>query len=360
MLRSALLPALAAVAWTLASPARAAAQPTPTVRPIPDAIALGPSTCLEKKAIADQVGMWLGRREIDARLEITVEDAANGVRFTVKRDGVTLGERTLGVKKVPCEEIHAALGLGVASAIDATLLTGLGVVPPPAEPPPTPPPPTDAAAPPPAAAQAPYVPTLMTDRGGIAFPPPAPLPPRPEAPNGPRKPPIFSAGVEGMVLIEVLPKVTLGFVPSAEMTIVRGFDLRLSGLVTGVTTIDIGGGTADTALLAGRFDACGVFYLKGDIGRLRGCVGLIAGGVDAAGSGFDDPRTVVSPWVAPSLRADVKWQIVKLFGLMFGVEGYFPGLKPEIQTVHGDGTLADAIAFPLAGVGLSFGPQLTF
>lgn len=346
---------IAALVALVALPARA----QPSSRPISDAIVLGPSNCLEKKEISDQVAMWLGRREIDQRLEITIDDAAKGVRFTVKRDGVTLGERTLDVKRVPCEEIHAAVGLGVASAIDATILGSLGIPPAPAIPD-TPTPRTEPAPPPPRVSLEPYVPTIMTERGPVLFPPTRPLSPLEPLPPAPRKGPVFTLSLSGMVLIEVLPKVTLGVVPSAELTVFRGFDLRLSALATGETTLDVGGGTADTGLVAGRLDACAVLYIKDDIGRLRGCAGLIAGGVTAEGAGFDDPRAVVSPWVAPSVRADVRWSIVPIFGLVIGVEGFFPGLKPEIQTVDGTGKVFDVVEFPLAGVGVSFGPSLTF
>ncbi|MFO0618620.1 MAG: hypothetical protein U0414_38870 [Polyangiaceae bacterium] len=347
---------LALAVVTLAS---RSARAEPATRPIGEAITLGPSTCLERKPVAEQIAMWLGRPDIDARLDITIEDASSGVRFTVKRDGVMLGERTLDVKRVPCEQIHAALGLGVAAAIDATVLTSLGIPHAPAEPPlKTPAPPTDVAPPP--ASLTPYTPTLGTDRGPVAYPPPTALPPPTPTPPGPRKAPIFSATLEGIVLIEVLPKVTLGVVPAAELTVVRGFDLRLSALATGQTTVDIGGGTADTGLIAGRLDACAVLYLKDDIGRLRGCAGVVAGGVTAEGFGFDHPQAVVSPWVAPSVRADVKWSIIPMFGLVVGVEGFFPGLKPELQVVDGEGVVSHVVDFPLAGVGISFGPTLTF
>lgn len=351
--RLALIP-IVALAALVALPARA----QPAARPIADAIVLGPSTCLEKKEISEQIAMWLGRREIDQRLEITIDDAAKGVRFTVKRDGVTLGERTLDVKRVPCEEIHAAVGLGVASAIDATILGSLGIPPPLV--PEAPAPPTEPAPPSAPLSLEPYAPTMMTERGPVLVPPTRPLPALVPLPPAPRKGPVFTLSLSGMVLIEVLPKVTLGVVPSAELTVVRGFDLRLSALATGQTTLDVGGGTADTGLVAGRFDACAVLYIKDDIGRLRGCAGLIAGGVTAEGAGFDDPRAVVSPWVAPSVRADVRWSIVPIFGLVIGVEGFFPGLKPEIQTVDGTGKVFDVVEFPLAGVGVSFGPSLTF
>lgn len=331
----------------------------PASRPIADAIALGPSTCLEKKEISNQVAMWLGRQEIDQRLDITIDDMAKGVRFTVKRDGVTLGERTLDVKRVPCEEIHAAVGLGVASAIDATILGSLGIPPAPAVTD-TWAPPTEPAPPPAPVSLEPYSPSMMTASGPMLVPPARPLPPLPPVADGPRKPPYFTATLEGIVLIEVLPKVTLGVVPAAELTVFRGFDLRLSALATGQTTVDIAGGTADTGLIAARFDACAVLYIKEDVGRLRGCAGLVAGGVTAEGFGFDDPRAVVSPWVAPSVRADVRWSIVPIFGLVVGVEGFFPGLKPELQVVDGTGKVFRVVDFPLAGVGVSFGPSLTF
>jgi hypothetical protein len=330
---AAVFSALAAV-FVLGAPAAARAD-DPT-RPLTEVIRLGPSRCLDAKRVAGHASVWLRRPDVDRRLTIEVADAPEGVRFVVRRDGAVLGERTLEVKDVPCEEVQAALGLGIAAAIDATLLPSLGVPAPAPPPPPTPPPP-----PPP-------TPTS----------PPAPEPPPPPAPPRERKMPIVTATVQGVVLIDVLPNVTLGVSPSVELTIAKGFDLRVAALATGTTTVEIGTGTSSAGLIGGLVDACAATVVV-DVVRIRGCGGVIAGVVSATGSGFADPRSATAPWVAPTVRADARWTLTRGFGLFFGVDGFFPGLKPELQVLD-NGSVAASKTFPLAGVGISLGPSLTF
>lgn len=302
--------------------------------------------------------MWLQRRDIDRRLSIEVAEAPEGVRFIVRRDEAVLGERTLEIKKVPCEEIHAALGLGIAAALDATLLPSLGV-PAPAPPSPVPPPSPVSASPslvPVSPAPSPPVAPVPS-----ASPPVPPSSGAPLLPVSPRKgwAPIITTTVQGLVLVNVLPKVTLGVSPSVELAVARGFDLRAAALATGTTTVQLGVGTADAGLLGGLLDACAAIVVR-DVVRLRGCGGVVAGVVSSAGAGFSASRSGTSPWVAPSVRADGRWAITRVFGLVAGVDGFFPGLKPELRVVDRMGNVLVARTFPLAGVGVSVGPSLTF
>jgi hypothetical protein len=303
--------------------------------------------------------MWLHRRDVDRRLSIEVADAPEGVRFVVRRDGAVLGERTLEVKKVPCEEIHAALGLGIAAAIDATVLPSLGV-PAPAPPSPAPLSPSPAPARP---SLAPAPPATSPPPGPVPWvsPPPQPSSSAPPSPIPPRKgwTPIVTTTVQGVVLVNVLPKVTLGVSPSVELTVVRGFDVRAAALATGTTSLPIGVGNATVGLLGGSLDACAATMVR-DVARLRACGGVIAGVVSAVGSGFSAPRSATSAWVAPSVRADGRWAITRVFGLVVGVDGFFPGIKPELQVLDKTGNVSTTRTFPLAGVGVSLGPSVTF
>ena len=321
-------------------------------RPLSEAIRLGPSRCLNAKRIAEHTRMWLQRSDVDRRILVEVADAPEGVRFVVRRDGRVLGERTLEVKKIPCEEIHAALGLGIAAAIDATLLPGLGV---PAPAPAAPPPPRARPAQP--APVPPPVIALPAPPAPPAPAPPAPTPPPAQPPRG--KASIVTATVQEIVLVNVLPKVALGAAPSAELTVMPRLELRVAAFVTGTTTVAVGVGTADVALFGGLLDACAATTAL-ETWRLRACGGVVLGAVRAAGSGFPDSKAATSPWIAPNLRVDGRWSVTRAFGLVVGVDGFIPGLRPELQFVDGGGNVIVAKAFPFAGVGISLGPSLTF
>jgi hypothetical protein len=319
-------------------------------RPLAEAIRLGPSQCLDAKRVAEHTSLWLRRRDIDRRLSIEVADTPEGVRFIVRNEETVLGERTLEVKKVPCEEIQAALGLGIAAAIDATVLPSLGVPAPTLpSPAPTPPAPSIAAPSPPVALALVLSPPVLPSSSA----PPPLLPPR----KG--WTPILTTTVQGLVLVEVLPKVVLGASPAVELTVARGFDIRAAGLATGTTTLQIGVGTASVGLVGGLLDACAAIVVL-DIVRLRGCGGVSAGVVSVASSGYSVSRSARAPWVAPRVRVDGRWAITRVFGLVVGVDGFFPGLKPELQVFDTHGDVVAATTFPLAGVGISLGPSLTF
>lgn len=337
---------IACLALELGASAAHAQIPPPAAgkRSVEDALAVGSSQCLDRAVLAQHIQMWLGGSGVDERLVIQVDDAPEGVRFTVTRDGARVGERTLDVRGVPCQSIHAAVGLGVATAIDATVLTSLGVSP-------SPPP-----APPPAPVYVP-VPTPA--------PPPPPPPPPPwaspadtgrRADDGPR----LTVTAQGIVLVGLLPKVQLGVTPSFDLTLFRGFDLRASALATGTSTVEVGAGLADVSLLAGRLEACAAVILGRDVARVRGCGGVLAGAVQAEGLSFPDPRADTGPWVGPTARIDGRWSFNEVFGMLVAVDGFFPGLKPELQVVGPSGAVTAARAFPLAGVGLSMGPSVTF
>jgi hypothetical protein len=337
-------------AWPL-SVARAQDEGT---RPVLDALTVGPSACLQAPALAEQIVMWLRRPTLDRRLSVQVVDAPDGVHFVVERDGEVVGKRRLDVERAACQQIHAAVALGVAVALDATVLDDLGV---------------RSGGPAGAALSAELSPDIMPPPLPAAFapawpgspsgPPDRPAPPPSLAPSR-RKDPVLTAAVQGMVLVGVLPRATVGVAPSAEITIMRGFDLRVSGLATGTSDVEIGSGRAEAGLFAGRLDVCATRVLLEDVARIRGCAGLLVGAVLASGVDLPDSRTTASPWIAPAVRVDARWSFGPIFGLLLGVDGFVPGRKPEFQVVDAQGKVVDAEAFPLAGLGVSVGPSLTF
>ncbi|EYF04887.1 Hypothetical protein CAP_3698 [Chondromyces apiculatus DSM 436] len=164
-------------------------------------------------------------------------------------------------------------------------------------------------------------------------------------------------GVEGMALLNVLPAITYGIAPTIELSLSRRAELRASALVSGTATTSVESATAESSLIAGRLDACAAGWPR-DLIRLRACAGLLAGAVNASGLSVPDPRTAVSPWITPALRLDATWHVARPLGLVLGVDGYFPGLRPELQIVDAEGTVVAARRFPLAGVGISLGALL--
>jgi hypothetical protein len=163
-----------------------------------------------------------------------------------------------------------------------------------------------------------------------------------------------------MALVELLPKPTWGISPSVEISVLKGFDLRASFYASGSTTSKVGRGTADSQFFGGALDACGVLGLLDDAIRLRGCAGVLAGGVNAAGSGFDVPETIVGAWVAPKARIDGRWSPIKHFGIVLGIEGFFPVVRPQLRAESNGVAENPHVDLPGAGAGFSLGPSIAF
>ncbi|AKT37909.1 hypothetical protein [Chondromyces crocatus] len=377
--RRALVPGILALASSFLWSSSAAADDA--TRPLEAAIQLGSSPCLEARRLAEHIGFWLKKEALDARLAIVVSDTSEGVRFVVRRDGVVIGQRTLEILDAACADLHAAVGLGIASAIDATLLEDLGI----------------GRSDPRGASSGPLLP------GGPGAPG-ATSPMMPGGPGGPGSPPLagapwsvqplgalppvwgprsgpggmgpsflpgdvpgrgqpspFSFGItlEGGVLVNVLPSLTYGISPSAELALSRRFELRAGVLVSGTGSAELLGGTATADLIAGRLDFCAAGRPK-PLLRLRACAGMLAGAVNARGGTVPDPRTAVSPWISPAVRVDGTWWLMRPLGLLVSVDGFFPGLRPELQILDPAGGVVAARRFPLAGIGVNLGPALAF
>jgi hypothetical protein len=296
-------------------------------RPLVEALSVGPSTCLDKPALVAHVRMWTRKSQLDRHLAIDVTDTSRGMRFVLRRDNVVIGERVLDIENVPCAEVNAAVGLGIASALDATLLADLGVAAP------------------------------------VALPLPAPA--IPDHPTPPRTQPeitpnsALSVEVEGAILIDVLPRPIVGVATTLDVALSRSLDVRTGMVVTATETVPVGSGNADVTLGALRLDMCARRPLGSNV-AVRACLGGLGGGIHARGAAFASPHTTTSPWLAGALRLEIRGSLTRAFGLVGGADAFFPALKPELQALGADGRLIAAEALPVAGIGLGGGLWLAF
>src|SRR4051794_38765491 len=145
--------ALAAVVALASKSSRAGGMPAATHR-LSEAIQIEPGPCLEARPMLDRIGLWLGREELDARLEGTIRIDRGDLVFALLREGKPLGERRFTRRPSDsCAQWTTAVSLAIAVALDSTLLQSLGVWPPVA--PPAVVPPLPGAPPPPAPEKSP-------------------------------------------------------------------------------------------------------------------------------------------------------------------------------------------------------------
>ena len=312
------------------APAAAAA---PTARlPVQAAIEVQPgATCLERERLARRVARWLGRDHIDARLRIHGRGGASPteVAFTVHRlQHEQPAMRTLTDVPEPCDQLHAAVGLSIALAVDAAVFGGATARPgpaPPAEP-----------------AEPPVEPEEQRAYG---------------AEPGPRAAVALLAGFSAGMLLSETPvgalRVGLGIEP--------WFDVRLSALGTwggGERFQDLEG-TFDTRLLLGTLELC----LAGNLGRLLRLTGCLGGGLGefrTSGRGFLSPVDEGKLWAAASGGLFAEVALAPWLALAAGVDLLLPLMGRTIRVATLSGGTADERTVRAAAAVVSLGPVFRF
>jgi hypothetical protein len=334
---------LGLAAALLAPPARAAgpvpgAVPAvaPKKRALTTAVTVTPgATCLAQPVLVDHIKTWLGSDSLDAGVAIEVrgdETRPDVAAISLRtRDGGLI-ERTFEAMPPGCSDMHAVIGLGVAMAIDASVLEDLGydVVDSP-----------EPAAPTPQAVDSEQPPRLRRERRG----------PEPEPP--PRRPNLrAAAAVRGALWLGSLPGLAGGGQLHGELGWVPWLELRL-GVLGGYTRQTLGAGTVDIGVVAGRFDAC--FGVQRRRLRPRLCVGPGIGALQASGRELVASTRGAIPWVAALLALELRITTSRVFSLDVVVDGAVPFLRPVISTRDPDkpGMIGDSVT--VAPVGVMFG-----
>jgi hypothetical protein len=296
--------ALSCATWSAAAPARK----------IADAVTVNPNACLERGALAREISRWLKREEVDAGLSVAVQVAETrpaGVSFVIRRDGVLVGERAFPKLEGTCAELRAALGLAIALALDASVLDSLGVRSP-----------------------------------ARVSPPPS------TSPN------TLSADVGIAGLANVLPEPALGIGAGVDVLLVGPLDARLSVLAAGPVSFAVGAEEARASLVAGQIVACGAWRRAWL--RSRACVGAAGGRWQASGEGLSPSYAPNVAWAAAVLRLDARFALGSRFGILLGLDGLLPFVRPNLDILRENGAVLSSRAAPAGGITVTAGPSVTF
>lgn len=298
------------------------------VRPLSEAVSVEPgATCLDPHMVTPKVITYLGKAEVDARIDVEVMGDARDdhrVAFLVRKDGEVAAERAFDFpSEATCDEIHAVVSVAVALAIDATLLEQ--------ERPQTRPEPAD------------------------VRPEPVPSPRDVVAAGGPVEPRPEPAPIDWHVAVALEAGATVAAPPPvggvgalAIEVSWRGFvDLWVMGLGGSAGPQDAGAGRAVFSIAAGGVGVCG--------GRRwprihpRGCVGALAGAALATGQGFEDDASARVPWVTVLLGADVRFAVASNIELGVGADALVHAVKPAFDFVDDAQRRRLGREFPPAG-----------
>jgi hypothetical protein len=318
----------------LAQPAADPAAPvTPSagavpMRPVAEALVLEPgATCLESARLADRVARWLRHDTVDARIRVVVRGDAlvkNRVSFTLER-GEERSERAIDDAPIDCDQLHSAIALSIALAIDASL------------------------------GQA----STQHEDGAL----PADeqlLAPTPK----PAGPPYFrfALGLFGHATSGVLTEPSFAASARLELGFVPWLDVRLSGFGAMLDHQSLRGaeeGSFYVALFAGRLEACGVASPTPELRALL-CLGGMGGALHTRGRGFSPEQSANRLWVAVVGGLEAQAQLARFFAVAVNVDLLVPIARHRIQAFDAQGALVGERVLTPLGVLIGVGPVLRF
>jgi hypothetical protein len=307
-----------------ATPPSASAPAVPS-RPLAEAIQVNPeASCLDAETLVRRVARWLQRETLDARLTIEVHGGTRTPAepsFTIDAGDGERAVRKLDDAPADCDQLHSALALSIALAIDATLAERAQKTPPPA----------------------------ATDDDEL-------LQEKPEPPYLRFAISLFGQAASNLVS-------STGVAPAAslrlELGLVRFLDLRVGALGSRVGGQEFGStsGSFTVDLIAGRLEACPVLALRQL--RVLGCVGTVLGSFRTIGRGFSGGGAgpVALGFYAFSASFELQAEILSWLGVAANVELIAPFQKRSIVLLAADGiTPASEQEFESIGLLIGAGP----
>lgn len=209
------------------------------------------ASCLDATRLVEHIAMWLGRDRIASSIRIQASgDATDPLKITFQlTDGARVAHRVFESSPEVCGDMHAVVGLAIALAIDAELLSEV-----------------------------------------VANDAEATTPQR------------HLASVQLSIGYEALPELSLGMTLGGEVGVASWLSVRLDGLSQWSQNDTVGGSAGnrarfDSLLVASALGLCAGGQVEQGV-RLSLCLGAGAGVVYAAGRNLSPNRSDISPWLA--------------------------------------------------------------
>ncbi len=343
-----------AMLW-LAQRAAAQAQPHPE-RPLAEVVQVHPgATCLAADRLISRVARWRERESVDARIQVSVEGDAKvptRVSFVVKEASGAHAERSLEDAPTDCDQLHAAVALSIALAIDATLLEadakGAQAAPPPPPPikesppaPPLRPLPAEQPAPKPEVVERAVLPVRHA---------------RHAATNG--EPLHLDVGLFGGANTGLLSAAALGLGTRISLSPAPWLSLAVVGLGTGVgeQTIASAPGLFDAQLIVGGLDACFLGQAIDGL-ELQGCVGARGGQMRTIGHSFPvASRVAPAAWWAFNGSGQARLWLTRWVAIGLSLELLVPTAEQVILVRGLNGARDRSLVLPRVGLSAGLGP----
>jgi hypothetical protein len=288
------------------------------------------ATCLDRDTLIERIERWRQHTSADPSIRVQVRgdpELATRVFFSVVRVGTPPTERVLNNAPLDCDQLHSAVALSIALAIDAIL----------------------------SADRATFVaPMAIVPK---TAPPPAAKPPLRRPAGGPNR--YLEVGLMGGASVGVVTNLAAAALPRLQFAPVPWFAVALTGLATqdGHATIAGADGQFSATVLALGLDACAGGETLERLSFFM-CAGARAGQFTTQGTGYDPGYRRSTPWWAIAGSGQARAWIVPSVGIGIGVEALF-ALAPRDLVVEGSSPLLTR-ATSRVGINIAAGPVFRF
>jgi hypothetical protein len=320
--------------WAALSIARGTVLAEPPAEPPPaaDALTLEPgATCLERERLIQRVAHWREGAGVDPGIRVHVRGDPHEptrVFFSVVRDGTEPTERALNNAPMDCDQLHSAVALSVALAIDA-ILSG------------------DHKA--------------MTP---LALPKPNPQPTAAVS-GAPRRGSEPSMSLELDLLVGasvgVIPDTAAAALPRLQFAPLPWLAFALAGIATRDQQDSIAGasGQFSVTLLAGGVDAC----VGGEtVEKLNFfmCAGGRGGAFTTQGSGFDQNYRRTTAWWAVAVSGQARVFLERWLAIGVSVETLVALAERDLVITDAQSSPIQMRSVPRVGLSVAAGPVFRF
>jgi hypothetical protein len=296
--------------------------PTPKGIALDEIVSVDPgATCLDRARLIERVARWLQRTEIGVPLRVQVRGDAElptRVFFSVKTEPGESAERRLDNAPSDCDQLHSAVALSIALAIEATLQHPSGS---------------------------------------------GELPEVPDSPPGwQRKPPDRPIHLELAVLggasVGVLTGASVAGSPRLGISPFSWLELSIAGLATHLSgeTVAQVAGSFESTLLAGGLDACFGGETTQGVGFFM-CFGGRLGSFRSQGANFNHGNlTSFAPWWALAGSGQGRFWITGSVAVGTSVEALYALAPHDIVVNNVDESAKLSKSVPRLGLSVTIGP----
>jgi hypothetical protein len=264
------------------------------------------ATCLAADKLVRRVERWLNQTKVDARIRVLVrgdESDAYKVAFSIDRgDGQAPAVRRIDDAPADCEQLHSALALSIALAIDASILGG---------------------------GELPDDDVLLEEPAQVAA----------EAPGYLR----VALGVLGQLSTGLVTSdLAFGAAGRLELGFVPWLDLRVGVLFAsaGGQRVEAIPGSYEASIVGGRADVCGA-YEPVAVLRLLACGSVVVGQFGTAGHDYTETAQQDSLWMAAGGGLEAQALVLDQLALALTADLLIPFARRTIRVL-------DTAGMPLA------------